>query len=310
MNTAAVALALLALATSACSIRPLPQDFAADSTIAIVKKIRCEARDALDRISVGLMREYGDERAHRLADAVEAGSVAAVELLDGKYRGKYLISAEGLALFDAYSRSAVTFDFALTGAEENDNTAQADFRLPVATGLLTVNANAGAKLGRKNVRKFQTTTSFFDLHRIDRKSCAKVEAQAANVVYPLTGRIGLQEAFTRFVTIDVLTGVTSNFTDTITFTTTLTGGITPKISLDPVSRQELRLAGASATLKATRVDDHQLTMSLARGERLFPLKDAIKTAKELAKENADQLRFENALEGPGRVASTISGIQR
>ncbi|WP_375458508.1 hypothetical protein [uncultured Enterovirga sp.] len=304
---------LLAAPMGGCSVRPLPEDVTGVSTVAITKRIQCEAREALDRISVNILRNFGDDRAKKLADLVDMGRVNASELVDRKYLGTYDVG-RGEILFRTYTLSAVTFDFKFDIAEENDNSTRADFRLPLVGGLFTVGANAGAKLGRKNNRKFQLTKSFYELHRLDKEECKVIEAGASNVAYPITGRIGLQEVFETFVQLD--SGSNSDpspanrYTDTLTFTTTLSGGTTPTLTLDPLNVRALRVAGANATFKASRTDEHQVAVAIARGELVRSFAAAILDAKASSRIIADELRVENILENQTRGLSVLNDFGR
>ena len=49
-----------AVALTACSMHPLPEDFAIDNSAAIVQKIRCETRDAITKeVGLTLANETG-----------------------------------------------------------------------------------------------------------------------------------------------------------------------------------------------------------------------------------------------------------
>lgn len=305
-----LAMLSLGLVAGGCSTRPLPEDSAGDTTVAIVQKIKCESRDALDEITTGLLRRYGDATAVRLADQIDRNEISAVEVINPPYFGTYVIKPLGVLLFKTYTLSAITFDFNLVMNEENDNAFDADFRMPLLTGLFTVGANAGVKLGRRNNRKFQVTTTFYELHRLSREACALVEARTANIGYPITGRIGLREVFETFVNIDSGGGLSARFTDTIRFTTTLTGGATPKIAVDPVSDRRFRLAGASATFKATRSDEHEVAIALARGPVVASFARSQLDAKIESKAIADELRIENLLDAQGRASAVLNGLLR
>src|SRR4051812_38951327 len=70
----ALVMALLTL-SSACAIHPLPQDVTGNNTARIVRKIRCEARDSIQRKTILYLTSL-DERtfpkAHALGIAYQA----------------------------------------------------------------------------------------------------------------------------------------------------------------------------------------------------------------------------------------------
>lgn len=306
---------LAGLCIGGCSIRPLPENVTRDTTAAIVQKIRCEAREALDYINAETLRAHarnGDPFTIQLADGLEAGTVTPIDLLH--LRHKIKLDDEGLKLYKTYTLSAVTFDFQFAMSELNDAAADVGFRLPLAEGLFTLGLNAGAKFDRKNTRKFQITSSFLELHHLDRQKCEEIVARTENFIYPITGLIGLYEVFNTFVKIDSTAGPGSDaahrFSDTVTFTTTLTAGATPKLALDPIPARRFRVASASATLKAARVDEHQVAIAIARGDEVASFDPRVLSGKAKSKIIADELRIENLLDVQRRNTVFIGDLLR
>jgi hypothetical protein len=305
-----------------CAIHPLPENVTRDTTYDIVQKIRCEGREALDNISIRLFRRSTDQRTLDLADRVAAGELTVPEVFFvPKYRRNLFLDKETTELFLAYTLSAVTFDFDFQITEDNNNMANANFTLPMVNGIFTLAANAGAELNRKSERKFQITNSFAELHTLDRRYCESIAARIGNIVYPITGKIGLEEVFETFVNLDSRIGVTptdpaKSFSDQLTFTTTLNAGATPKIALNPVADNRFRLADASATLSASRTDEHEVTIAIARGAVLTPaaialfepkiLNKARVDAKTQSKFIADQRRMEDVFIIPRNKAIIIN----
>jgi len=299
---------------SGCAIHPLPEDVTRETTFDIVEKIRCEGREALDNISVRLLRTSADPATLAFADRVAARELTVNELLQ-RHSRRLILSPEVWELFTAYSTSAVTFDFKFTITEENNNQAAADFRWLGGSGLFSLNTNAGAKLERQGERRFLVSSSFYELHNLNASYCANIAARIGNIVYPITGKIGLEEVFETFVRLDSVIDVTpradSKFTDTLTFTTTLTAGATPRIALDPISDRRFRIAGANLALTAMRQDEHQVALSLAKGARLklvamtAALVAARRNAKARSREVAEERRtldlFIIPRNGTGRV---------
>ncbi len=94
------------------------------------------------------------------------------------------------------------------------------------------------------------------------------EPRPKNLIYPITGSIGLGEAVTTFLKIAAQGAqgpsqdkALDTFTDELTFTTTIDGKLGAGITLSPVPRQ-FRLVNASANLTGNRVDLHKVKVSL------------------------------------------------
>jgi hypothetical protein len=301
--------AIAALFLGGCAIHPLPEDVTRNNTLQIVHKIRCEGREALDRISVRLLRAEGDERAHAFADQVERRELTVPELFGNK-KYKFGLSPRAQELFLAYTLSAVTFDFFFDIDETNDNSASAGFRLPFVDGIFNLNANAGAKFERGTARKFMVTSSFRELHELNPVECAKIVARVGNYYYPITGVIGLEEIFDTFVMIDSTVGGLPGagnphqFSDEVSFITTIGADVNPSLTLDAIPNR-FRLVSASATLKAERVDKHQVTVALAKGDRLRGLDAGRVSAKDRSRAIAEQRRMEDLIIVPRRGSVII-----
>ena len=310
--TAAVLCVFPVLAS--CAVHPLPDDVTRDTTPGIVHKIQCEAREALNHLSEEIFLQSGDQATREMATAIEADRLKVTDIFANGSKYHPVLLKDDLALLKAYTLSAVTFDFNFTISETNDNSAGGDFRLPVVGGLFTLGASSEAKLQRQNVRKFQITNSFFELHDIDPANCAIVTARSGNVVYPIEGRIGIEEVFRSFIVLDSGAGSTgkpgsaSLFTDTLTFTTTLTASLGPKITLNPSLKEVFKVADASGTLSATRVDAHQVAIAIARGSPFVSVEEARKGAKIVSRAIADQNRvdfFFNGYRAPLSLGSPL-----
>ena len=305
---------LLSLICAGCAVHPLPEDVTRDTTSAIVKKIQCEAREALDDITIDILNQYGDAEAKSLVPRIAEGSLKVSDMFSPKYPHRFVVAKEGRDLLLAYTLTAVTFDFNFTISETNDNSAGVDFRLPTLNGVFSLGASAEAKLQRQNIRKFQITNSFFELHDMDPSSCVDVTARSGNIVYPITGKIGLEEVFRTFVDLDRGAGSTKQadsvhlFTDTLTFTTTLTASVNPKITLNPSTRELLRLADASGTFSENRVDAHQVAIALARGKRFVSIDDARRSAKIASRVIADQNRVDFFFNGFRPTVTPSGGV--
>jgi hypothetical protein len=231
---------------------------------------------------------------------VEAGTLSVPDFMLNPKNRQLLqhMDPRVLALFQAYTLTAATFDFEFMITEDNNNVASADFNWPLTSGLFTLGgATAGAKFDRQSDRKFQITNSFYELHILTHDQCDYLVAKVGNIAYPITGRIGLEEVFETFIALDSTTTVTSTatnrFSDQLTFTTTLMAGAAPKITLKPGKINQFKLADAGATFTETRTDVHKVTIALAKGPPITSLVQARELAKKASKLIADQRRMED-----------------
>jgi hypothetical protein len=317
LSLAAVSTTVLFL--GGCAIHPLPDDVTRHSTYQIVEKIRCEGREALDNITVDILRQYGNEQVRQLADRLEVGDVVAAQLVVPPYRQVLAVglAEEGHKILERFTLTAATFDFSFDITETNDNRTQADFRLPFVDGVFDLTTRAGAKFERQAWRKFQVTDSFAELHTLRRDRCEAIVAKVGNYNYPIIGKIGLEEVFRTFVGVDTLVGGLAivgpeRFSDALTFTTTVNADANPSLTLAAVPNR-FRLIGASANFIASREDEHKVTIALARGA-LFPrFRDASlrevnarrASAREMSKEIARERRFEDVIIIPRRGGVVI-----
>ena len=293
-----------------CAVHPLPEDVTGRNSYQIVQKIRCEARDALARISVRALYESQHGPTIELAKRVERGELTITELFDNP-RYYRQIPRWVHARFEIFALSAVALEFKFDITETNDNSVAANFRNPFTDGLFTLGLSAGKKLERENTRVFKTADTFLELYEeINPAFCASLERGGPNMIYPITGTIGIEEVFDTFIKlVDRLIdpnspGGVEKYSDQLMFTTRFTGTATPKIELDPIPANRFRLADASATLSATRNDLHQVTIAVDMGKRVTSLAQArglagiaVRRSAARAKERAlillDQRKTEN-----------------
>lgn len=287
------------LLVGACSIHPLPEDTTRHTTIEIVQKIRCEARDALDQITVELMRESRDPLTISIANEIEAGRLTAVEAFERNYKR---LDRNIVELANLFTTSAVGFGFTFTMTENDDVDGAANFRLPTPASVFTLGFDGWKKLKRSNARKFNMATTFFDLHgEVKREDCVQISAKSGNFVYPISGQIGLSEVFRTFMRLHLIKGLsiaevktdTDRFSDTLTFTTDVKAGVHPKITLTPGPLRSFRLSDVSVNVNVGRIDEHKVIVSLARGARFTSFAEARAEAKKRALMIINDVRTED-----------------
>jgi hypothetical protein len=164
-----------------------------------------------------------------------------------------------------FNNAAVAYEFSFHITETNNASADATGVIPFLNGgSFGITANAGLNRIRDTVRNFKIVDSFEQL----RKANCSRELLEKNWVYPISGDIGMYEVVATFIKLqetdnpsgkDVFT-----FADTLTFTTDLSGGVKPTVTLNPVT-EKFRIVGANGNLTADRTDVHQVTLALSAG---------------------------------------------
>jgi hypothetical protein len=177
----------------------------------------------------------------------------------------------------SYGGVAVAYDFKFDITENDNADAGLAFKLPFAKSIFDLSAGGELKLKRVAKRVFSAQETFAEM--VTRNVwCGDFRPREKNLLHPITGSIGLRETVRTFVALSEQGGGKDQFVDTLTFTTTISGELGPKIAINPVPKS-FRLVSASAALSADRTDLHMVTISLA-----FPLASADLTAMKAKKD--------------------------
>ena len=194
-HSSAALFALSCFAVSGCAIHPLPEDVARLDTIEIVDHIRCEMYDAL-RHQVVIGFQLSDSgAAHQVAREIESHPdrslrdfLGKVELLKSDYKNR----------FGAFRGTTIGYGFRFNITEQDVATADLSFGLPwnplANFGLKT---GAGIDKRRANTRRFFKVETFEEL--LLSNDCLGKTLNEANIVYPITGKIGLRKVVEDFI---------------------------------------------------------------------------------------------------------------
>jgi hypothetical protein len=176
------------------------------------------------------------------------------------------------------------FTFKIT---ENDtgNLSSLEFSRVFSSGSLTLPFNASASKDRSSDRNFKIVESF---RQLKNARCGDYVPEGKNLAYPITGSIGLAEVVDTYARLERMTNLAApagtdipTFADSLSFTTTLSTGVTPHLVLTPV--RHFRLTDANLGLSAQRVDTHNVTLAIARNNVDDPVeKRAEKMAQPFA----------------------------
>ena len=253
---------------AACSTHPLPDDISRETSVSIIRNIRCEARDEFIRQVARLLSRSGSA-------TVRAANPENIIDRPESINAHDPVIAGTVAKF---AGSAIAYQFKFDITETNNNSASLSFSLPFIAsnppadrGNFGLGLSGGIHQKREAKREIKMVEGFQELAHLD---CTKASERRANLLYPLTGTIGMNEVIATFLKLGTSgAGVSKpgqialqiegepQFTDTLTFTTTISVGATPKIVLSPVG-QAFQLTQASANLSADRKDIHELVVTL------------------------------------------------
>jgi hypothetical protein len=124
-----------------------------------------------------------------------------------------------------FKEASIVYQFTFDITEHNDASAGFGFLYPGTSGSFNLDANAALNRERDGNRNFELIDSFDDLRKMD---CTR--DREVNWVYPLTGDVGMYDSVATFIRLQQADnpGGTRIFTfaDTLTYTTTFTGGVT------------------------------------------------------------------------------------
>jgi hypothetical protein len=272
--------AFLALSLlSGCAIHPVPEDVAGVDTYHIVRQIRCEAREALVSIikeKLGDFARQGSSVSGRLLSMYESNPDAVADIQAGLFPGPEHVEVR--SFIKLFADTAIAYTFDLTMTENNDLTTDVSFVKPITSPKFTLGINAGAKRKRSNQRTFTVADTFsYLVKQLNRPNsagkhyCDRHVVQE-NYIYPIAGRIGVDQTIRTFMELTLLASLTDEkggkgagpptMADKLTFTTAISISANPKIEFAPVT-SAFRLASAGLNGVADRTDMHQVTVGLA-----------------------------------------------
>lgn len=162
-----------------------------------------------------------------------------------------------------YKTASIAYEFQFDITEDNNASGEVASTIPFLNGgNFSLVANAGSNRSRQTKRNFKIADTFDELRQT---RCEPIIA-ATDVIYPIAGDIGVYEVVGTFIRLqnveNAKSGEVFTFADTLMFTTSLNGGVQPKLVLSPVT-DRLRIVAANADFNARRNDIHTVTLTLA-----------------------------------------------
>jgi hypothetical protein len=275
----------------ACAIRPVQQDVTGLPVVAIVNHIRCETRVAIQKKAIAKILAIR-KRDTFVTDKLEANLGKPWTHIIDPNRD---LSPTELDIFKRYIQTGIAFGFTLDSTEENKAALAADPVRLITNGMVGVGLNSSGDFSRDNSRTFLVSETFSRLLADTVPDCGIDKLQPENFAYPVAGSIGMTEMIATFIDLneddplqlpasgggsDTSSPKTSSttsskgsspakstgsgvFADTVTFTTTLIGGVTPSVQINPVGNKWGLATGTNFAATVTRTDKHMLNIGLS-----------------------------------------------
>ncbi|MER2251507.1 hypothetical protein ABS772_16445 [Methylorubrum podarium] len=251
--------------TSGCAIIPFTENAAGVNSQQISEKIKCETRTALKRIVLDVIRDPRSDGAKSNASAAND-----IEKDDSILKNKNYfrrLSRDTRAALEKYDGAAIGFDFTFTMTENNSLQGNLNLLSTLGRGTDGLNFGASNTRERKNIENFRITKILSDFFQPNLR-CDNYHG-ASNYIYPISGEIGIYEILKRFFDLNEggdlgisSTDKTSLYAVTVTFTTSFTGSVNPKITIIPIGKA-YGIPDAGITAAATRSDIHTVIIALS-----------------------------------------------
>ncbi|MCB8823191.1 hypothetical protein [Microvirga rosea] len=243
-----------------------------------MKKIRCEAREAVkDKLAYWLLsrsdpkaKELGDRLAHDQIDP-NIINLWPLDKITRSYIGKY-------------GQAAIAYNFSFDGQEVNNLGGGASLLHTFFRGTRTLGLSAGVDRSRQNIQNFTVTDTFVGLLRDVKENYCKDKNLDKDYMYPITGNVGFAKMIDDFVDLAEFANLggpadkpqgAPTVVNNLQFETKIFGSATPGIHLSPI-RDEVRLADGTFTATASRTDIHKLIVAFSRPVESLSEAQAIK----------------------------------
>lgn len=291
----------LVLATAGCSIRPLPEDVTGDNTYEIVRKIRCETRDAIRGFAIALVRKRHPD----LADELQANPALFAEVNKNRSR----LHPEIRQLIDRYDGAMAGYEFTFDITEKNNIGGGLDFLGTLTRRTTKLGLSASNERERQNTRNFRIYDSFENAAVILPNRYCTEPAQGPHYLYPITGSLKRAEMIGTFLNLNQSGNLTGEngvprLADTVHFLTRFTGSAKPSIEIAPLGRA-YELVGASLDATGVREDKHQVIIVLT-----LPPEAAPKKASGPRKRSIAEQRFTIEYEFDRQRALSEGNVRR
>jgi hypothetical protein len=263
----------LAFLTAGCSLRPIPEDVTRNNTYQIAQRIRCEFREDLRYLLVAGLRDPERSTPASIA-AAEALTAGAVDYKDFFDKVLPSIGPPIRTMIERYRKGAIGYEFEFDIEDSDKQDGSLTLTDPLSRGSLTLGLTAKNDRKRHTKRNFSLIDTYEDLIVSGpmARVCAKLgeRVEATNGQYPIDGQLNLRELLDTFISLtqsgnlvgrQAPTQDVPTLADTITFTTELTSGVNPKLTLKALGSQA-QVTDAGLNMTRGRKDIHKVTIAL------------------------------------------------
>jgi hypothetical protein len=198
------------------------------------------------------------------------------------YISTHLVGHDRL-IYDKYIQTGIAHDFSFDITEDNGASGTVDPIRLFTNGTAGIGLSASGDFKRENLRHFIVSETAKDLLENPDIPCAPEDAyRFPNYAYPVSGQIGINELISTFFDLNEIngqtheglaanksvstSGVSSNstvFADTLTFTTTVMGSVSPHVIVTPTGDKWGLASPTSLGLSASRIDKHSSIIGLS-----------------------------------------------
>ncbi|MER9489677.1 hypothetical protein NKI50_27525 [Mesorhizobium sp. M0563] len=253
---------------NACAAHPVVHDFTGYYAPELVRKARCEARQAIaDKIAAWLIGNdddpYGVEISKKIRDRKIRLSTIEWKKLDPR----------DYAYLEYFFPTAIAFNFNLDITEANDASVDLNFLAAITKGTVSVPIKTGLNRSRNNVQTFTIADKWgYLLKDLPEYYCDQNEvdpeffSSRSKYVYPIAGKIGIDAMVDDFVDLTLfgaLAGEKGESKPAMAyaqqFTTKIYGNVTPKITV--VSSSSLK--DGTLGLSNYREDKHKIIVGFS-----------------------------------------------
>ena len=247
---------------SGCAVHPLPRDISRETTISIIHNIRCEVKNAIVEKVDGLLKSSRSP----VVRSMRPHTV--VHNLNKIWRHDQYVAAK----ISTYQLTAIAYIFEFLITENNNESASFSFLKPFGSSNTQATLGLGGGITKQRIgkRNIEVVETFQELEKLN---CKGSYHRNTNLLYPVTGSIGMGEIIDTFFRLSesgaggkLPTSLrpsfpNARFVDKLTFTTTVSAGVRPKITLAAVPAN-FRLVEASGNFSASRIDQHDVTITI------------------------------------------------
>ena len=272
---------------SGCAIRPDIQDVTRVDTYEVIKRIRCELRDAVREVARrAIIHRFPQAKDRFTKDSDFVG-------FDYRTLGK-----DTVEVFSVYADSVIGTEFTFDATEDNNVAGGLDVLNTFTRGTLGIGVGGSKKLSRNNVEKSRSIDTFEKIATSPSTSnnyCGNEGVPPVNFTYPITGKIGLEPVVTKFfdynqsANLGAPTGSASQaeYSVTLKFTTTLKADVAAVAKFTPLDKR-WQLAGVDGAADVSRSDIHTLSIVFVLPTKKTPA--GVTIAEQRAVEELNYLR--------------------